>query len=107
MISLSKTSHGNICIIDLNEQVYHRNKRREKSSTLNWKCRVKDCKAWIKTTIDHKLLGSIAENHSHIGNNILKRKAKEKEGRIIKRMAPMPGVPLQSVITEISSTLEV
>ncbi len=106
-ISLLTTSKGKTCVMDANNYCYHLNNYKKEYQHKPWLSSVKGCNARIKTTIDFKLVGKIPEEHTHLNNMVLKRAATTMENTVIKRMAVMPGVPLKSVLNEISSNLEV
>jgi hypothetical protein len=62
----------------------------------------------LKTTPDYKLVGDLpVDDHCHVNNKAIKRKAEEIENEIVKRMAPVAGVQLKQVLSEISSNVEV
>ena len=106
-ITILETSKGNACVIDSNNYCYYKNNYKPGYKFISWLCKVKGCNARVKTTLDNALVGPIPDNHSHLFNNALKRKAVSMENNIIKKMALMPGVQLKSVLSEISSNIEV
>ena len=105
-ITFIKTSWGNDAILD--KYLYRYLINNTTGPNNSWVCAVKGCKARLRTAkVTGQLVGEIPTNHTHLSNGALKRKARSMENDVIKRMAPTPGVQLKTIISEISSSIEV